>query len=644
MGTGVRVINWTVKSKLFAAVVPLVVAVLLGVTVAGHLRTHGEAIHRIDRKLSHLALSQALVLSRAMMTPDPEVLTLTAAGLLSDTDVVYVEISGADGTTLVRIGEPEAADAVRARAIRRFGENAAPSSGSLTIGVTYAHADAALEAGLWRSVTISGLAMLTLLFGGYLAFRQFVSQPLHRLQAAITRWRLGEAVPRPSDMSSDEIGRLAAAFHDLQELREAREAELEAVKRDLERHVDERTAALRRARDEAEAANRAKADFLAAMSHEIRTPMNAILGMAQMLSEEARDDAQSFKIDTILSCGRSLMDLLSDILDFSKIDAGRMELNEAETDLDALVRDLHALWRPLGTAKGLLVTLSMEGPRPERLIFDAVKLRQCVSNLVSNAVKFTDEGEVHLALRAEPIQPGRWRVSVSVRDTGIGIPPEARDKLGEPFTQVDASSLRRFGGTGLGLAITRRYAEMMGGALRFESEEGVGSVFEVSFEAAEAAAAGSRPQAGSAAAAESATPDLTGTSVLVVDDVETNRFVARMMLAPTGARLLEAADGQAALALLEREPIDLVLLDLHMPVLDGLGTIHRIRAMAGPNADVEVVALTADAREDRRAELARLGVEGYVVKPVAIDALVAAVVAALARRRVPARPAAALRA
>ncbi|MGF1447340.1 MAG: ATP-binding protein [Pikeienuella sp.] len=623
--------SWTIKAKLFAAVVPLLLVLLPALTMTSHLRNQAELTAQIDAKLAHLIVGQSLVLSRAIENPEAELLTIIAAGVLTDTDIVHVRIEGPEGNTLLRLGDPSLAEATHRRAIHATGAPAGRLAGTLEIGVSFARANAVLAQGIEEAIVVALVVLAVLLVGGYTAVEVFVTRPLARLQDDIARWRRGDPVAERPEVPDDEIGRVALAFHESQALQRARELEVENVRSELEQRVQARTAELSRARDDAEAANRAKADFLAKMSHEIRTPMNAILGMAQMLAQTAKEPSDAAKIDVILSGGRGLMELLSDILDFSKIDAGRMEISYREENLAAVIEELHALWRPLGQAKGVEVTLSISQDLPARLMFDATRVRQCLSNLLSNAVKFTDRGSVSICVGAWRGGAGEWVVGIGVRDTGIGIPAAELERLGEPFTQIDASSDRRFGGTGLGLAITRRFAEMMGGGLTIESEEGQGSRFKITFLAKAAPASRSPKAVASRSMPSPRMRNYAARRILIVDDVETNRFVARLMLEPTGASLLEASDGRAAIACLETEPVDLVLLDLHMPVLDGMAAIRRIRRLDGARGQVEIIALTADVRPDLRGTLASLGVEGFVAKPVGVDALLAAVDAGLAR-------------
>ncbi|NWG45791.1 MAG: response regulator [Alphaproteobacteria bacterium] len=374
---------------------------------------------------------------------------------------------------------------------------------------------------------------------------------------------------------------------------------------------------LKHARRNAEAASAAKSAFLANISHEIRTPLNGILGMAQVLSNGELSPEQREQVAAILDSGATLMALLNDVLDLSKIEAGRLEIEPVEKDIAHVLRRLYRLWQPSAEEKGIGLDLLFDAELPPRLVFDPVRVRQCVSNLVSNAIKFTSEGEVDIKCSARPIPGSRdVLVTIRVRDTGIGMTGEQLAQLFEPFSQADASTSRRFGGTGLGLSISRRLARMMGGDVTVSSTPGAGSTFTLTFrsraaEASTAAETGSIEPHG--------VPDTGPTTlrhVLVVDDQPLNRKVARLFLEPHGYTITEAENGQAALDALEAGPVDLVLLDIHMPVMDGLETIAAIRASARPWADVPVLALTADAMSGDRERYLAKGMQGYLSKPL----------------------------
>ena len=396
-----------------------------------------------------------------------------------------------------------------------------------------------------------------------------------------------------------------------------------------------RSEELEKAREQAEAASDAKSEFLASMSHEIRTPLNGILGMTQALSARDLNRDEQDMVSTILESSKSLMTILNDILDLSKIEAGRLDLSPVEGDLRHRLARLQKFYQPIAAEKGIYLKFVVDKDVPATLIFDTVRIRQCVSNLISNALKFTKRGGVIIAVKSivDPKDNDQMKIVIHVSDSGIGISEDQREGLFENFVQADASTTRKFGGTGLGLAITRKLARMMGGDVQIASEVGRGSVFTLSFMAergkskpVQAAQASSGPpnlmlaedddEPAIAAPGRYSQGSLSGMRVLIVDDNAINRRVARLFVEPQGLIATEAADGQEALEMLASHPFDLVLLDMHMPVMDGRETIRRIRASSEAWTSIPVIALTADAMSGDREKCLELGMDGYVPKPV----------------------------
>jgi signal transduction histidine kinase/CheY-like chemotaxis protein len=396
--------------------------------------------------------------------------------------------------------------------------------------------------------------------------------------------------------------------------------------------------ALREARDAALDASRAKSAFLANMSHEIRTPMNAILGMAELLAETPLTVDQREYVGMFQRAGDALLEMLNDILDLSKVEAGQLDLELQAFDPTELLEDVAEVLAVPAHAKQLELICEVAPGLPAGVVGDAKRLRQVLLNLLGNAVKFTERGEValHVQVVAGPEAPqaaGAPRVVLGfvIRDTGIGIPPDKLAAIFDPFTQADASTTRRYGGTGLGLAIVKRLVGLMGGTIRIDSVPGEGSTFTVLVPFSVAVGTGIAGAAAPGGATEEI--DLSWARVLVVDDHAPNRLVLNRHLTALGASVEEAGGGAAALtalraALAGGAPYDLVLLDRRMPDLDGFDVIAQVRQDAGSDAAViarTVLLLTSDERAGDAVRAQALGLAGTLVKPVRRAALLAAV-------------------
>ncbi len=369
---------------------------------------------------------------------------------------------------------------------------------------------------------------------------------------------------------------------------------------------------LEAARDKADAANEAKSSFLGVISHELRTPMNGVLGAAQLLSATRLEGTQREYLSIIRNSGDNLLSLLNDILDMTKIEAGKMSFDVVDVQMDDLHRRVIGPFEAQAEAKGLALVSVFEGEIPSVVRGDPLRVCQVVQNLLSNAVKFTDQGEIRYTIRGRRISDRRVGFEFSVTDSGSGISREDLERLFQPFTQVDNSSTRKFGGTGLGLTIARRMAQIMGGDITVSSRLGEGSTFTLSIE-------GEVVEWSRAEAIEVIDADIDGgdhLDVLVVEDHPVNRMILEAWMGSAGHRTSTAENGQLAVDLAKSQRFDLIIMDVNMPVMDGLSATRLIREGRGVNGDTPIVVLSASARiEDHEAGLAA-GADAYLNKPI----------------------------
>ena len=636
--------NMSIKGKLTLIIMSVCTVILLLSTTVIIVWEQIDSRHRLTESLHSQSRIIADNCKAALSFGDSKDATDTLATLQAQKTIVFGCIYNSDGEVFAQYQRSNIKEKIvqsNLREHKHIFENGYLSvfhsielDGEI-IGTIYLRDNLAeIHSDLFWDIVAAMIMLPLALFAAYILaskLQKIISGPVTELaEIAKSVTQKNDLTVRASKIANDEVGSLVEAFNEMlskiyeeNTTRKQAQEELKKHHDNLEHTVRHRTQELESSTEKADlmareavAANLAKSQFLANMSHEVRTPMNAVIGFSDLLANESLTDDQEVYVNTIRSSAQNLMDIINDILDFSKIEAGKLETEIEECDLQEILESINSLLRPTATKKGLTFEILQTDPLPATIKTDPTRLRQCLINLLGNAIKFTETGHVRTNVSLEHKDNSKPYIRFDIEDTGIGIATEDYKLVFESFSQADYSNTRKFGGTGLGLAITKQLTKLLNGDLSFTSEYGKGSVFTMIIPAGVDVIT-TRDVQDKYDTVKHLQQKFSG-NILVAEDDPDNQTLFKVLLKKTGCQFTIVSDGKEAVNKIKAENFDLVLMDMQMSNMNGFDATIAIR---DAGIKVPIIAVTAFAMTGDSKKCLDAGCNGYLAKPIDITKL-----------------------